>query len=69
MPKKLVFVPAGKTRMFSVQGGTEDRALCQRHAQARIDAGEELGVPSAAKAYMFRTKPWPTGDEPCEDCP
>ncbi len=54
------------TRPFSSKQG--DIFLCEIHKQKRLDAGDALGVPSSAAAYMLGILPWPTGEEPCLDC-
>lgn len=55
------------TRVFSLNG-ERDITLCDEHMNTRVEAGDEIGVPLGAMAYMMGFKPWPTGNEPCEDC-
>jgi len=60
------FAATEQTRVFAVNG--VDRTLCLHHAKAREAAGDQLGVPTRAMAYMMGMLPWPTGEEPCDDC-
>ncbi len=60
------FFTTEQTRVFAVNG--VDRTLCLHHAKAREATGDRLGVPAKAMAYMMGMLPWPTGEEPCDDC-
>lgn len=63
---EVVFLNTEKVRRFSTKDG--DKNLCRQHATARHEEGQKLGVPSDALAFMMGMKPWPTGQEPCDDC-